>query len=156
MNCGTVLYVEDEENDVIFLRHAWKKAAVLNPIQTVEDGALALEYLSGSGKYGDRLQYPIPCMVLLDLKLPKVSGLEVLRWIRRESAHKTLPVVILSSSNQPMDTHQAQVEGANAYLVKPPTREGLLDMAAQLERFWLDRGETPSECLTFHTAYPTK
>ena len=81
-----VLYVEDDDNDVLLMRRAWTKVNVSNPLQVVTDGQEALEYLSGEGLYANRVDHPMPCLVLLDLKLPKVLGLEVLRRIRSETA----------------------------------------------------------------------
>lgn len=149
MNCGTILYVEDEENDVMFMRHAWKKAGLLNPLQVVTDGEQAMHHLAGEGKYANREEYPMPFLVLLDLKLPKVSGLELIKWIREQPAIHTLQVVILTSSNQPVDIHAAHALRANAYLIKPPDAEGLAQMAASLKDFWMSRAQTPPECLQF-------
>ena len=149
MNCGTVLYVEDEENDVIFLRHAWKKAGIINPLQVVGDGEQAMQYLSGQGQYIERAIYAMPFLVLLDLKLPKESGFNVLKWIRQHPSIHTLQVVVLTSSNQPQDVHQAHTLGANAYLIKPPSPEGLVGMAASLQDFWMKRAQPPPECLWF-------
>lgn len=150
MNCGTVLYVEDEENDVLIMQHAWKKAAIANPLKIVTDGAQAIEYLSGAGKFADREQYPMPFLVLLDLKLPKESGFDVLKWIRSHPAIHTLQVVVLTSSNHPEDIHRAHSLGANAYLLKPPTPDGLAAIATSLRDFWINRAETPPECLQVH------
>ena len=150
MNPGTVLYVEDEEDDVFILRHAWKKAAIANPMHVVTDGAQAIQYLAGEAKFSDRAEYPMPFLVLLDLKLPKESGFNVLKWIRTNPAIHTLQVVVLTSSNHPEDIHRAHALGANAYLIKPPTPNGLVEMAASLRDFWIKRAETPPECLSFH------
>ena len=149
MNCGTILYVEDEENDVIFMRHAWKKAGLLNPLHVVTDGEQAMHYLVGEGIYANRDEHPMPFLVLLDLKLPKVSGLELIKWIREQPAIHTLQVVILTSSNQPMDIHAAHALRANAYLIKPPDAEGLTQMVASLQAFWMSQAQTPPECLQF-------
>jgi len=149
MTRETVLYVEDEENDVIFMRNAWKKVGLLNPLHVVNDGEQAIQYLGGEGKYSNREKHPMPCLVLLDLKLPKVSGLEVLKWIREQPAIHTLQVVVLTSSNQPMDIHTAHALRANAYLVKPPNAEGLTQLAASLKDFWMLRAQFPPDCLQF-------
>ena len=149
MNCGSILYVEDEENDVMFMRHAWKKAGLLNPLYVVTDGEQAMHYLAGEGKYANRGEHPMPFLVLLDLKLPKASGLEVLKWIREQPAIHTLQVVVLTSSNQLMDIHAAHALRANAYLIKPADAEGLAQMAASLKDFWMSKAQTPPECLQF-------
>ena len=87
----TVLLVEDSEDDVFFMRLAWEKAGVSNPLQVVQDGQQALDYLAGAGKFVDRQEYPLPCLVLLDWKLPYLMGVEVLKWIRQQPPFKTLP-----------------------------------------------------------------
>lgn len=149
MSYRTILYVEDEENDVFLMRLAWKKAGLINPLQVVTDGEQALAYLAGDGKFANRNEHPVPCMVLLDLKLPKVSGFEVLKWIRRQPRIHTLLVVVLSSSNQTLDIHTAYTHGANAFVVKPPNADGLVEMAASLKNFWLTRAQMPPDCLQF-------
>ena len=110
----TILQVEDDPNDVFFLHKAMKKAGVPNPIQVASDGQ-AIDYLKGAGKFADRAEFPLPCLVLLDLKLPYVMGLEVLRWIRKDSATATLPVVILSASAQEADIEEAYVWARMAF-----------------------------------------
>lgn len=120
-----LLLVEDNEDDVFLLRRAMKKAAMDVPIQVVTDGQQALDYLEGSGPYSDRVQYPLPALVFLDLKLPYVHGFEVLSWIRRHSEFKNLPVFILTSSPEERDRKRADELGAKAYLVKPPTADVL-------------------------------
>jgi CheY-like chemotaxis protein len=149
MKMQPVLYVEDEENDVVLLRHAWKRAGLSNPLEIVQDGEEALDYLGGRGRYADREKYPMPCLVLLDLKLPKVPGLEVLKWIREQPSFHTLQVVVLSSSNHPADIHNAHALRANAFLTKPPNTQGLEEMAGDLADFWFKQAQTPPECLQF-------
>ena len=136
-----ILYVEDDENDVIFMRQAWKKTGVLNPLKVVTDGEQAMKYLSGEGQYANRQEFPVPMLVLLDLKLPKVGGLDVLKWIRAQSAIHTLPVIVLSSSHRPEDLRAAYARGANSYLVKPPTADGLAEMVASVKDYWLGRNQ---------------
>ena len=143
----TILQVEDDPNDVFFLKHAMAKAGVANPIQIVNDGREAIDYLKGVRKYADREQFPLPSLVLLDLKLPKLSGLDVLKWIRQQPAIQTLPVTILSSSNRPEDLRTAYARGANSYLVKPPNTDGLVEMVVSVKDFWLDPNQLPPESL---------
>src|SRR5204863_2351905 len=95
-NVKTILQVDDDPNDVFLLQHAMTKAGVDNPIQVAHDGQQAIDYLAGAGDFADRAKFPYPCLVLLDLKLPFVMGLDVLRWIRRQSG--TLIVVMLTAS----------------------------------------------------------
>ena len=113
----TILLVEDDENDAFFLTRALKRVGVLNPIQRVCDGRQALEYFRGGGKYGDRNQYPIPGLVLLDLKLPYVTGLDVLNWFRHQDQFTSAKVVVVSASEDRDDVATAYRYGADAYLV---------------------------------------
>ena len=149
MNPKTVLYVEDEDDDVFFMKKAFGKAGIATGLQVVGDGQQAIDYLAGQDPYADRKTYPMPCMVLLDLNLPRKHGLEVLQWIRKQPAFYTLVVVILTSSDQDPDIHRAYSAGANAYLVKPPTADGLLELARTLGDFWLIRNQTPPDCSRF-------
>ena len=132
MTLKPVLYVEDDENDAFLMRRAFSKAAVVNPLQIVTDGAEAIRYLAGEDRFADRTHFPLPCMLLLDLNLPRRSGLEVLKWMREQPQYRTLPVVILTSSNQDRDIGSAYTLGANGYLVKPPSSEKLLQMVETL------------------------
>src|SRR5947209_8520402 len=93
----TILQVEDDPNDVFLFKHAMKKAEMTNPMQVASDGQEAIDYLSGTGKFADRDQYPLPGLVLLDLKLPYVMGLDVLKWIREQP--NTAPVVIILTAS---------------------------------------------------------
>jgi CheY-like chemotaxis protein len=137
-NGPVILYVEDDENDLILMRQAWAKAGVLNPLKVVTDGEQAVKYLSGEGKYADRGEYPVPILVLLDLKLPKLSGLDVLKWIRAEPSVQTVPVIMFSSSTRPEDIRTAYARGANSYLTKPSDHEGLTKMVTSLKDYWLN------------------
>jgi len=128
----TILLVEDDENDIFFMKRALQKANVSAPVQVVMDGQAAVNYLSGAGEYQDRTNYPLPSAVFLDLKLPYVHGFEVLAWIRQQPSLASLPVVVLTSSPEDRDRRQAEELGARAYCVKPPTREMLLETFALL------------------------
>src|SRR5688572_11336740 len=116
----TILLVEDNEDDSFFMQQAKTKAGIQNPMQVVDDGQKALDYLRGVGKYSDRQQYPLPFLLLLDLKLPLVPGLRVLSWLREQPEFETMLVVILTSSKEDRDIDRAYRLGANSYLVKPP------------------------------------
>jgi CheY-like chemotaxis protein len=139
-----ILQVEDDPNDVFFLQHAMTKAGVPNPIQVASDGQQAIDYLKGAGKFADRDKFPLPCLVLLDLKLPHVMGLEVLRWIREQSG-MTLIVVLLSASGDDADIASAYRLGANAFLVKPTQANKLVEMATAIKDFWLTHNTMPKE-----------
>ncbi len=132
-----VLYVEDEENDVFLMQLAFERAGRPAPLVVVSDGAEAVNYLSGNGHPGGARPDCLPCLVLLDLNLPMMSGFEVLCWIRSQPALKALPVVIFSSSGQPKDKERAQELGASDYLVKPLDMGRLDDTVRQLVERWL-------------------
>lgn len=133
-----LLLVEDNEDDVFLMERALQEAAVVNPLFVVQDGQEAIHYLAGTGKYSDRVQYPLPAVVFLDLKLPYKSGLEVLGWFRQQNEFDSIVVVVLTSSNEPNDLRQAYALGANSYLVKPPTPEQLFDLAKSFKWYWLE------------------
>ena len=143
----TILLVEDDENDVFFVQRAMKNAGVLNPIQIASDGQQAIDYFQGTGKFADREEFPLPYLVLLDLKLPRVMGLDVLKWIRQQPGVAAI-VVILSSSKEEADVTTAYRLGANGYLVKPAEASQLNDMAKSIKDFWLSQNTPPPEaCL---------
>lgn len=134
---GTILLVEDDANDFFLIQRAFRKANLANPLQVVGDGEEAVSYLLGEGHYADRSKYPLPVLLLLDLKLPRRSGLEVLSWLREQPVLKRLPVVVLTSSKEPADINRAYDLGANSYLVKPLGFDALLDMVESLNLYWL-------------------
>jgi DNA-binding response OmpR family regulator len=133
-----VLLAEDEQLDVFLMKRAFHLAEIANPLVAVPDGHEAIYYLQGRGHYMDRRQYPEPCLALLDLKLPLVDGFGVLRWIRQQPAwQESLPVIILSSSDQETDIRKAFELGAHEYLVKPGNFKELLAMVYTLKHDWL-------------------
>ena len=139
-----ILQVEDDPNDVVLLRHAMTKAGVANPIRVATDGRQAIDYLKGAGRFADREQFPLPCLVLLDLKLPYVMGLEVLKWIRQQPG-AVLIVILLTASAEDADIATAYRLGANAFLTKPSKASKLEDMARAIKDFWLTHNTLPQE-----------
>lgn len=133
-----LLLVEDNEDDVFLMKRALQSARIVNPMRVVEDGQEALDYLGGSGKFADRDQYPLPAVVFLDLKLPFISGHDVLAWIRQQKEFESLVVIVLTSSNEAKDLSRCYSLGANSYLVKPPTPEQLEDLAKAFKWYWLE------------------
>jgi CheY-like chemotaxis protein len=127
-----LLLVEDNRDDVFFLQRALQKANILVPIEVARNGQAAIDYLKAAMEHRDRAQHPFPSLVLLDLKLPYVSGFEVLKWIRDQQELANLSVVILTSSPEQRDRDMAVALGASAYLVKPPTEAMLRPLLAQL------------------------
>jgi CheY-like chemotaxis protein len=138
---STVLLVEDNPDDVELILHAFKRAAVTNPIQVVTDGEQAIGYLSGTGHYADRVVYPVPRLVLLDLKLPRRSGFEVIEAAKANSSFRRVPIVVLTSSNQNEDLRKAYDLGASGYLVKPGKRDALVEMMRSVDAYWLCHNE---------------
>ena len=94
----TILLVDDNEDDIFFSKHALREAQITNPYQTVTDGKEAIDYLSGAGKFADRTQFPLPGLMLLDLKMPRKTGFDVLQWVREQTHLRTLPIIILTTS----------------------------------------------------------
>ncbi len=138
---SAILLVEDNDDDVFLMKHALTSAGVANPVYVVEDGAAAVDYLSGTGPYQDRKKFPLPAIVFLDLKLPLMSGHEVLAWIRGQRQLEGLLVVVLTSSHEASDVRRCYSMGANSYLVKPLTAQQLLDLAKALNWTWLRRAQ---------------
>jgi CheY-like chemotaxis protein len=136
---ATILIVEDNPDDVFFMRRACKAANIQNPIQVAADGQEAIEYLAGEGKFSDRKQFPVPCLVLLDLKLPRKTGQQVLTWIRHQRHYATLIVIALTTSREPKDISSIYGAGANAYLVKPSSPAALAEMMTAIRAFWISQ-----------------
>ena len=143
-NGVTILHVEDDPNDVLLIGRAFRKAEVSAHVKVVNDGEQAVQYLSGANEFSDREKFPAPAFVLLDMKLPRKSGTEVLEWIRAQPILKRLPVVMLTASRQPIDVNRAYELGANAYLVKPVNFDALVDLLKTLDSFWLRANERPT------------
>jgi len=129
----TILLVEDNEDDVFIFERAFKQAQIQQRLQVVCDGQEATDYFLGNGRFADRTQYPLPALVLLDLKLPLKHGLEVLHAIRSQPASADTCVIVLTSSAEERDLQRAQELRAYAYLVKPPTRQTLIEVVAALK-----------------------
>lgn len=133
MQTCTILYAEDEANDVLFFELALKKASLPYALVAVPDGAEAIEYLAAEE------QHSVPDLVLLDINMPKRSGLEVLEWIRQQPRFESVPVLMLTSSSRPEDMEKAQGLGANDYLLKPSDPLKLVEVVAILRERWLSR-----------------
>jgi CheY-like chemotaxis protein len=133
-----ILAVEDEESDAIILRLAFQKAQILRRLVVVRDGQEAVDYLRGTGVYADRALHPLPALIVLDLKLPRMNGFDVLAWLAEQSNLKEIPTVVLSSSSDPSDIEKARLLGAREYFVKPHSFEDLKSVVQQVQARWLN------------------
>jgi CheY-like chemotaxis protein len=143
MSQPVILHVEDDPNDVLLLEHACRKAAVECDIRRVADGDEAVAYLRGVKPFANRAEFPLPRLILLDLKMPRMNGFDVLMWLREQEALRVIPVVVLSSSNHDADLHKAYELGVNSYLMKPVSFDSLVEIVKVINDYWL-RLNTPA------------
>jgi CheY-like chemotaxis protein len=139
----TLLIVEDDPDALMLLRRAFRRVGVRASLQIVTDGESALDYLAGKGRFGDRQAHPLPTIILLDLKLPKRSGLEILEWKFRQPQLRGIPVIIVTSSEEESDRRRAAELGAHHYDVKLIDPASLLRLAKKVRRYtalWEHRG----------------
>ncbi len=133
----TVLLVEDDLNDIFLVKRAFNRAEVSNPLQIVTDGEKAIDYLMGKGIYGDRNLYPLPKLIVMDIKMPGKTGFEVLEWLKNGSQPlRKIPIVIVSSSDDPNDVNRAYDLGANAYMVKPMEFRAVEHLFQSITHYW--------------------
>ncbi len=138
-----ILHVEDEPADIEIIAFAFQRAGFGQLLRVVTDGQDAMDYLSGAGPYADRQKYPVPCLILLDLKLPKVSGLELLAWLRQQPNLRRIVVIVFSSSTHPSDVERAYELGANSFIQKPSDLEANLHLGEVLKAWWLELNRFP-------------
>jgi len=139
----TVLVVDNNPDDAHFTELALQRVGVITPVQTVSDAEQAFNYLSGQGEFAAAERRPRPVLVLLDLKLPGNTGLELLSWLRRQPVLKRLPVIILTASRDLAQMNRAYELGCNSYLVKPSSFNALVVMMQGLVQYWFSYNETP-------------
>jgi CheY-like chemotaxis protein len=144
MNHGCVLQIDDDENDVYLLKFAWEQANIRHPLLAVTSGAEALRYLQRLGEFEDEDKYPFPSLILLDLRMPRMNGFEVLEWLRAQPQFWGLVVIVLTASAYPDDVEQACKLGANAFVQKPGSHEELVALVTALKGFWLQFHEFPA------------
>jgi two-component system response regulator len=142
-NSIEILLVEDNPNDVELTLHALKNNKLTNRIQVVRDGVEALEYLFGTGEYSGRDPNHTPKVILLDLKLPKVDGLEVLKRIKSDERTRMIPVVVLTSSREERDIVESYRLGVNSFIIKPVDFEQFTEAVRQLGLYWLLLNQPP-------------
>ena len=138
-----ILIVEDDENDALLLTRAVAKAGLTNPVIVLRHGREAVQYLQGDGPYTDRVKYPFPRVLITDLKMPIMTGFELLTWLSQHPACSIVPTIVLSSSREKNDITEAYRLGANAYLVKPSTIKELEEMMDAIFQFWFRWCEKP-------------
>jgi|SRR6266496_740974 len=135
-NDFSVLLVEDDLNDIFLVKRAFKMAQVKNPLQVVTDGQEAILYIKGDGKYADRQAFPLPKLIVMDIKMPRKTGFEVLEWVKGDGQMRRIPIVIVSSSDNPTDINRAYELGANAYMVKPVDFRAVEHLFHSITQYW--------------------
>jgi len=140
---AVILLAEDEEDYVLLIRRAFSQANIPNPLHVVWNGQEAIAYLKGDGKYSNREEYPLPDLFLLDLKMPRVNGFEVLQWLRSQPGLATLRVLVLTSSDAIRDVNEAYKLGANSFLVKPIDFQDFAQLSRLISEFWLKASKAP-------------
>jgi len=137
MSQTCILQVEDEANDVFLLQCAFRQAGITNPVKVATDGQMAVDYLSGTGPFSNRREHPLPSLILLDLKLPRKSGREVLQWIRAQPGLRRVVVIVFTSGQHIGDVGLAYELGANSFIVKPADLSQYISIARLLKDWWL-------------------
>jgi CheY-like chemotaxis protein len=140
---SVILLVEDREDDIFLIRRALIHAHLVNPVHVVRDGEEAVEYLRGLGKYANRDEFPLPGLMLLDLKMPRMDGFQVLEWIRRQPGISGMVVLVLTSSDRIRDVNRAYALGASSFLVKPSDFENFIELGNLLRKYWINTAKLP-------------
>ena len=138
LNDVPILLAEDDENDILLMGRAFERAGIPNPLQVVHNGQQAIDYLSGSGDFLERNKYPLPGLMLLDLKMPWMDGFDVLKWLRDHNEFDTMPVVVLTSSKLQADVDKSRQFGVYDYRVKPHGFDNLVRLLDDVRQCWLD------------------
>lgn len=131
------LLIEDNENDALLIQRAFVQAKILNPLLLLSSAEEAMAYFQGSGRYSNRVEFPLPALVLLDLKLPGLDGFDFLRWLRAQPGISATRVVILTSSDAIQDVNRAYQAGANSFLIKPVDFERFVEVSRALNGYWM-------------------
>jgi CheY-like chemotaxis protein len=140
---GLILVVDDREDDILMLKRAFTKAKVLNPIQVARSGEEAIAYLKGEGRFANRTEFPLPHLLLLDLKMPGLDGFDVIRWVKSQPELKALRIVVLTSSDAIIDVNLAYQLGANSFLVKPVEFQKFVEVSQAIHGYWLWLSKAP-------------
>ncbi|MDB6124027.1 MAG: response regulator [Pedosphaera sp.] len=142
----TILVAEDDDGTQLLLTRAFKKAESRSQLRFVKNGEEAMFYLQGHERYENREAFPFPNLLLLDIKMPRKNGFEVLQWIRKERTAQEMIVVVFSSSDAQSDIDRAFAWGANSYLVKTPLYRELMELVKGIDQYWLKHNRLPSLC----------
>ena|SRR5947209_3783268 len=137
MEGSLILLAEDDENHIFMVQDAFKRARLLNPLYVVRDGEEAIAYLAGEGRYQNRLEFPLPSLFLLDLKMPRLDGFAVLRWIRQQESLCGLRIIVLTSSDHTDEIKLAYQLGANSFLHKPADFQEFIVLMNAVQGYWL-------------------
>jgi CheY-like chemotaxis protein len=150
MRRSCILHVDDDPDDRLLVRHAAKQAGVSLPLLSLENGEQAMDYLSGRGEYANRAEFPLPCVILLDIKMNGVSGFDVLKWIRDRSEFDDVVVIIFSGSRLDGDIQKALALRANSFVAKPTGCDSLINFIRAVQDYWLTFHEfgSDSNCRT--------
>jgi len=133
-----ILLAEDDKNDIFLMRRAFDRARYLNPLCIVQNGREVVDYLEGAGQFSQREKYPLPGLLLMDLKMPLMDGFDVLAWLRAHPQFDTLPVVVLTASKLEDDVHKSRELGVYDYRIKPHAFEDLVRLLDDVRKCWLD------------------
>jgi CheY-like chemotaxis protein len=139
---SVILIIEDRADDVLLIQRAFKKAGIPNPVHAVCTGEDAIAYLIGEGRYANRAEYPLPALILLDLKMPGIDGFDFLAWIRQHEGIRTIPVAVLTSSSDRSDVNRAYRLGANTFFVKEFDFQDTVELAKLIHK-WLQKARFP-------------
>jgi CheY-like chemotaxis protein len=148
----TILAAEDDESTRMVVEMAFRKASTKSQLRFVEDGIEAVSYLQGEANFADRNAFPFPSILLLDLKMPRMDGFELLEWVRLEKRINDLVIIVFSSSEEQADIDRAFSLGANSYLVKSSLYDELIEVLKGLEHYWTKHNRLPSSCEKMFTA----
>jgi CheY-like chemotaxis protein len=144
INRKNILVAEDNADDAFLLKRAFVQARINVRLDFVQDGEEVIHYLKGENGFADRTAHPFPALLLLDLKMPRLDGFDVLNWLRQQSGGlKRLPVTVLTSSDQPSDVNRAYDLGANSYLIKPTVSESLMEVVQRIQNYWFNVNHPP-------------
>jgi CheY-like chemotaxis protein len=143
-----ILIAEDDENDAIILKTALRKAGFVNPFRFCRDGTDVLKYLRGEDRYADRVEFPFPRILITDLKMPKMGGIEILKWLYHHPECNLIPKIVFTASQHASDIYEAYKWGANSYLVKPSGYEELTQILKVFFDYWnlCEKPMVPEHC----------